>query len=173
MVEGSVMLRRPEPSSGQRKRRIARPGAASRTLSPTEGPDIFLGLGPTKVDCSAKRPTREQWSGQTALDNRGMNCLLESRRFAPWTTKDNLGGRSSTQRYNHHTRRYCAPFQETWTGAIWQPEPYKNRKLNPYPEAVRSSSGQWYQDRRYLPQFLGGPTCNEYACAPRTYYIFG
>ncbi len=127
-----------------------------------KGPDIFVAFGAKKTDCLSNGPTRDQWSGHTNLDDRGIKCQLKPQQFAPWTTKGNLGGRAPGLQYDFRTRQYCKPFEGMWTDAIWQPEPYKNRKWNNYPEAVRDLSGQWYQDWQYLPISRNGPNHNEF-----------
>jgi hypothetical protein len=72
-----------------------------------------------------------------------------------------LGSRSHGVGYDFRTRNYTRPYRGMWTDAIWQQEPYKNRKYNSYPEAVRDVHGHWFQDSQHLPQFLGGGVDNE------------
>ncbi|KAI8936867.1 hypothetical protein NX059_006102 [Plenodomus lindquistii] len=127
-----------------------------------DGPDMYVAFGANEKDCVSNRPTRSQWSRHDYLDDRGMCFRFDSRKHSPWTRDSGLGGRSSKKIYDFRTRKYITPERGMWSDAIWQPEPYKNRKQNRYPEAVRDMDGRWWQDDQYLPQFLGGPVDNEF-----------
>jgi hypothetical protein len=124
-----------------------------------KGPDIYVAFGANKGDCVTNRPTRSQWAGHSHLDDRGINSTLGS---AAWTRNAALGGRKPGLSYDFRTRKYCKPYRGMWTDAIWQPQPYRNERWNPYPEAIRRFDGVWHQDRQYLPQFRGGPVNNEF-----------
>lgn len=126
-----------------------------------KGPDIYVAFGANKKDCVSNRPTRAQWSKHTNLDDGGLNFEFNSQKFAPWTTNSGLGGRMPGLSYDFRTRKYGTRNGWMWTDAIWQQEPYRNRKWNPYPEAVRLRDGTWWQDSQYLPQHLDGPVDNE------------
>ncbi|EOA82897.1 hypothetical protein ACJQWK_04775 [Exserohilum turcicum] len=126
------------------------------------GPDIYVAFGARQTDCVSNRPPRSQWAGYPHLDDRGMTFSFNSQKFAPWTKSSMLGGREYGLSYDFRTRKYVKPNRWTWTDAIWQQEPYKNRKANSYPEAVRMLDGQWFQDTQYLPQFLAGHIDNEF-----------
>lgn len=121
-----------------------------------KGPDIYVTMNASKQDYMHNRPTRAQWSGHTNLDDIGLDSVytFNSRRYGM------PGGRSAGQRYDFRTRKYGITNRATWTDAVWQPEPRKN-KYNVYPEAVRDIYGRWFQDSHYLPQDLGGPINNE------------
>jgi hypothetical protein len=124
------------------------------------GPDIYLALNADKLDYMRNRPVRARWAGHTNLDDTDLGISLNSAKYAPWTNKGVLGGRSKGLSYDFRTRQYGTPNKYTWTDAVWQPEPRIN-KSNPYPEAVRDIYGGWYQDAHYLPQWLGGGVHNE------------
>ncbi|KAF1837281.1 hypothetical protein BDW02DRAFT_157604 [Decorospora gaudefroyi] len=126
-----------------------------------KGPDIYVAFGARKTDCVSNRPPRSQWAGHPNLDDRGKIFTFNSQKFAPWTNSG-IGGRPYGQCYDFRTRKYGRQTASMWTDAIWQQEPYKNRKWNNFPEAVRTLDGTWYQDQQYLPQFLGGPVNNEF-----------
>ena len=127
-----------------------------------KGPDMYLTLNADKHDYMHNRPTRAQWSGYRYLDDRGLDIAhpFTSKKHAPWTRTGWLGGRTPGQSYDFRTRQYGIPNRGTWTDAVWQPDPRKN-KYNRYPEAVRNVYGEWFQDFRYVPQWLGGPISNE------------
>jgi hypothetical protein len=125
-----------------------------------KGPDIFVAFGARPTDCVSNRPTRSQWSRHNHLDDRGKTFSFGSRKFAPFA-RAGLGSRSPQLSYDFRTRKYTRPYWDTWTDAIWQQEPYKNRKWNSYPEAIRDVHGHWFQDSQHLPQFLGGDVDNE------------
>jgi hypothetical protein len=125
-----------------------------------KGPDIFVAFGARPTDCVSNRPPRAQWSGHTNLDDTGMTFSFNSRKFSPFA-RTGLGSRSHHVAYDFRTRKHTRLNQDMWTDAVWQQEPYKNRKWNSYPEAVRRWDGQWLQDSQYLPQFLGGYVSNE------------
>ncbi|KAF1842483.1 uncharacterized protein K460DRAFT_346373 [Cucurbitaria berberidis CBS 394.84] len=126
------------------------------------GPDIHVAFAANKADCVSNRPPRAQWSRHTNLDDRDLRFGFNSQKFAPWTNSRGLGGRMPGMSYDFRTRKYGPPYSRMWTDAVWQQEPYKNRKWNTYPEAVRMWDGSWLQDRQYMPQSLNGPTHNEY-----------
>ncbi|EUC36998.1 hypothetical protein COCCADRAFT_86532 [Bipolaris zeicola 26-R-13] len=126
------------------------------------GPDIYIGFGARSTDCVSSRPPRSQWAGYPHLDESGMSCGFNSQKFAPWTKSRMLGGRQCGLSYDFRTRKHAEPNRSTWTDAIWQQEPYRNRKSNHYPEAVRMVNGVWFQDTQYLPQVLGGHVDNEF-----------
>lgn len=125
-----------------------------------QGPDIFVTFGAKKSDCVFNRPTRAQWAGHVPLDDFGLIKGFDHEKFAPWTVK---GPRGRVPRlcYDFRTRKYVVENPSMWTDAIWQLEPCKNRRDNPYPEAVRDWSGEWYQDAYYLPHVIGGPVSND------------
>lgn len=126
-----------------------------------KGPDIYVNFNADKQGYLQNRPTRAQWAGHTHLDyNPTDSVLLGFKNLTPWTSNGMLGGRMPGLRYDFRTREYGVPSRRTWTDAVWQPEPRKNDR-NPYPEALRDIGGNWYQDARYLPQFLGGPVNDE------------
>jgi hypothetical protein len=127
-----------------------------------DGPDIFVAFGATKQDCVHNRPSRAQWSKHVNLDDTGLARGFDSDKFAPWIGKGYLGGREHGKSYDFRTRKYIRPDRYMWTDAIWQQEPYKNRKWNVWPEAFRTRSGTWWQDARHLPQFRGGPRDGEF-----------
>lgn len=124
------------------------------------GPDVFVAFGANKSDCVGNRPSRAQWSGHVNLDDTGLAKGFNHEKFAPWTVKW-PGARPPGMCYDFHTRKYGPERTRMWTDAIWQKEPHKNRKLNPYPEAFRDIDGLWHQDVQYLPQWKGGPVSNE------------
>lgn len=128
----------------------------------SDGPDIYVAFGANKQDCVSNRPTRAQWSKHENLDDRGLGFGFSSKKYAPWTHNGGLGGRPPGKQYDFRRRKYTAPHDLMWTDAIWQPEPYKNRARNRYPEAQRGMDGLWSQDTNYLPQFRGGPVDNEF-----------
>ncbi|KAF1947913.1 hypothetical protein EJ02DRAFT_332466 [Clathrospora elynae] len=127
-----------------------------------KGPDIYVAFGARKTDCVSNRPPRSQWAGHPNLDDRGMTFGFNSQKFAPWTKTGLLGGRTYGMSYDFRTRKHSSANPYMWTDAIWQQEPYKNRKWNSYPEAVRLLDGSWHQDSQYLPQFKGGYIDNEF-----------
>lgn len=127
-----------------------------------DGPDIYVTFGARPTDCVLNRPPRSQWAGHPQLDDRGMTCSFNSQKFAPWTKTGMLGGREHGLSYDFRTRKHSKPNRWMWTDAIWQQEPYTNRKWNSYPEALRTVNGLWYQDAQYLPQYLGGNISNEF-----------
>lgn len=127
-----------------------------------DGPDMYVAFGANKQDCVSNRPTRGQWSKQGHLENSSLGFGFNSRKYAPWTHDGGLGGRAPWKRYDFRTRKYIYPHDFMWSDAIWQPEPYRNRAHNKYPEAVRGSTGLWWQDTGYLPHFRGGPIDNEF-----------
>lgn len=133
-----------------------------KDLLQNKGPDIYVAFGANKADCVSNRPTRAQWSKHTNLDDADLKHEFSAKIHAPWTKNSSLGGRPSYRSYDFRTRRYRTPHDKMWTDAVWQQEPYKNRKWNLYPEAVRDINGNWWQDQQYVPQFLGGPVSNEY-----------
>ncbi|CAE7213662.1 hypothetical protein PTNB85_07022 [Pyrenophora teres f. teres] len=116
-----------------------------------KGPDIFVAFGAHKSDCVSNRPSRSQWAGHLHLDDRGTTLGFNPQKFAPWTRNGMLGGRDAGLSYDFRTRKHVEPNTDMWTDAIWQAEPYKNRKWNNYPEAVRMWNGRWVQDIQYLP----------------------
>jgi hypothetical protein len=124
-----------------------------------QGPDMYLTINADKHDYMKNRPTRAQWSGWKHLDDEGLQPYPLNK-TPKWTPIDILGGRSPGKSYDFRTRKYARPNRYTWTDAVWQPEPRKN-KYNRYPEAVRDVRGEWYQNPHYLPQELGGPVDNE------------
>ncbi|RAR02489.1 hypothetical protein DDE82_004080 [Stemphylium lycopersici] len=126
------------------------------------GPDMYVAFGARPTDCVSNRPSRSQWAGHTHFDDGGMAFSFNSHKFAPWTRAKALGGREHSLSYDFRTRKHAKPNQWTWTDAIWQQEPYKNRKWNCFPEAVQTVDGRWYQDTQCLPQFRGGPVDNEF-----------
>lgn len=122
-----------------------------------KGPDIYVAFGARKGDCVSNRPTRAQWAQQTfELADRGETYGFNSKKYSPF------GGRTSGLSYDFRTRKYRPPYGAMWTDAVWQQESYKNRKWNPYPEAVQFLDGQWWQDPQYLPNRWGGPLSNEF-----------
>jgi hypothetical protein len=125
------------------------------------GPDMYVAFGARPTDCVSSCPPRSQWAGYPHLDESGTHSF-NSQKSAPWTKSSMLGGRQYGLSYDFRTRKHSKPNQSTWTDAIWQQEPYKNRKLNSYPEAVRMLDGLWFQDTQYLPQVLGGQVNNEF-----------
>jgi hypothetical protein len=126
-----------------------------------KGPDIYLTMNADKHDCLHNRPTRGTWSGHRNLDGLGVDCSYPfSQKHAPWTKKGILGGRMPGLSYDFRTRQYEIPHRHMWTGAVWQPNPKKNKR-NLYPEAIRNIYGEWFQDRHYLPWYMGGPVDNE------------
>lgn len=127
-----------------------------------QGPDIYVAFGANKNDCIPNRPTRAEWSRHSDLDDRGMGFRFNTKKYSPWTRDRGLWGRPPWKKYDFRTRKYVSPYPAMWTDAIWQPEPYRNRSWNKYPEAVRDLNGQWWQDDQYLPQVLGGPIDNEF-----------
>lgn len=127
-----------------------------------KGPDMFVAFGARPTDCVSNRPPRSQWADHSHLDDRGMKYSFNSEKFAPWTKSNILGGREHGLSYNFRTRKHSRPNRWMWTDAIWQQEPYKNKKANGYPEALRTMSGLWYQDTQYLPECLGGYFDNEF-----------
>ncbi|CAO2647753.1 Nn.00g086750.m01.CDS01 [Neocucurbitaria sp. VM-36] len=126
------------------------------------GPDIYVAFGANKADCVLNRPPRAQWSRHTNLDDRNLRFEFDPRKFSPWTRNSALGGRMPGLSYDFRTRKYRTPNSRMWTDAIWQQEPYRNRKWNSYPEALRTHDGTWWQDMQYLPQHQGGPVHNEF-----------
>jgi hypothetical protein len=126
-----------------------------------KGPDMYLTINADKHDYMHNRPTRARWAGHTNLDDRGLenSCKFSTRKHAPWAGKRMLGGRKPDLSYDFRTRKYHEEHRQTWTDALWQPEPRTN-KWNPYPEAIRNIYGEWFQNYNYVPQELGGPISN-------------
>lgn len=127
-----------------------------------DGPDIYVAFGANKNDCVSNRPTRAQWSRHSNLDDRGIGFRFRAKKHSPWTRDRGLGGRQPWKEYDFRTRKYITPHEGMWSDAVWQPEPYRNRRHNKFPEAVRDMYGQWWQDGQYLPQLLGGGIDNEF-----------
>lgn len=128
-----------------------------------QGPDMYVTFNAEKHDYMHNRPTRATWSCQTTLDDRDVGNVYTfgSKKPAPWVKKGILaGGREWGKSYDFRTRKFDYPNRYTWSDAVWQTGPWKN-KYNPYPEAVRNIYGQWFQDDHYLRQFGGGPVSNE------------
>jgi len=131
-----------------------------------EGPDIFVTCAADARDFVAKRPTRSQWSKHVYLDDENSippELGFRASKFAPWTEGGMLsGGRSRKEAYDFRTRKYMKRHPGMWTDAIWQPEPYKDREYNTFPEALRTMRGNWWQDKQHLPYGWGGPFENEF-----------
>ena len=116
-----------------------------------KGPDIFVGSAADARDFVAKRPSRSQWSKHVNLDDRFSEPAFNPTKFAPWTEGGVLsGGRSREMVYDFRTRKYVDRHPRMWTDARWQPDPYKNRKWNMFPEALRDVYGGWWQNGQYL-----------------------
>lgn len=112
------------------------------------GPDIHITMSADKMDYMKNRQSRSRWAGWTCLDDRDKDLAISSKKYAPWTHNFALGGRRSDFSYDFRTRRYGKHNNFTWTDAKWQPEPNGEYV---YPEAIRSFTGDWYQDERYVP----------------------
>jgi hypothetical protein len=133
-----------------------------KDIMQNKGPDIYVTMNADKHDYMANRPTKAQWAGYPGLggwDPWGP-WSFPSWKYAPWTGKGVLGGRTPGQSYDFRTRRYGNVNRSTWTDAFWQPSPRVNER-NPNPEAIRNVYGEWFQDRHYLPESWGGPVHNE------------
>jgi hypothetical protein len=127
-----------------------------------EGPDMYVAFGARKTDCVSKHPTRPQWTEHAQLNESDGHFGFNSHKFAPWTRNSMLGGRDHGKSYDFRSRKYAKPSPDMWADAVWQPEPYENRKWHSYPEAFRQWDGGWFQDAQYLPQFLGGHVDTEF-----------
>ncbi|KAL5115760.1 hypothetical protein ACEQ8H_006368 [Pleosporales sp. CAS-2024a] len=124
-----------------------------------KGPDVFVTLNANKRDYMQNRPSKHRWAARPELDYTLAPTHLSSRRNAAWTKKRSLGGRTSGLEYDFRTRKYGRLNWASWTDAVWQPEPLKNKE-NPYPEAYRDVEGEWWQDRHYC-QWGEGHLSNE------------
>lgn len=136
-----------------------------------EGPDMFVAFGASQGDCISNRPSRAQWSMHQNFDDTGVTKGFDPQKFAPWTKNAILGGRVPGKCYDFRTRKHMYPDGQMWSDAIWQREPYKNRKSNVWPEALRTMGGDWYQDAQHLPQFLGGRVGNEFGRGIPGYHL--
>jgi hypothetical protein len=125
-----------------------------------KGPDVFLTINANKHDYMQNRPSSDRWASIPGLDYTSYPTPLSSTKHASWIQKGGLGGRMPGMQYDFRTRKYGVPNCASWTGAVWQPEPRKN-KHNLYPEAYRDVYGDWFQDFHYRPQNRGGPVHNE------------
>jgi hypothetical protein len=125
-----------------------------------KGPDIFLTINANKHDYMQNRPSKDRWIGLSNFTWPHDATHLSSRKHTPWTHKGGVGGRLSGLEYDFRTQRYGVPNCASWTDAVWQSEPRKN-KNNRYPGAYRDVNGDWFQDRHYLPWHAGGPASNE------------
>ncbi|CAG5143680.1 uncharacterized protein ALTATR162_LOCUS1397 [Alternaria atra] len=128
-----------------------------------EGPDIFVGCAADARDFMAKRPSRSQWSKHVHLDEGPFKLAFNPTKFAPWTEGGILSdGRSRDMAYDFRTRKHVKWHAGMWSDAVWQPDPYTNRKWNIFPEALRTAHGGWWQDNQHRPHVLGGPFDNEF-----------
>jgi hypothetical protein len=126
-----------------------------------KGPDMYLTINASEHDYMWNRPSKARWTELSSWrDHVYGPTALSSKKHAPWTHKSGLGGRISGLEYDFRTREYGVPNWASWTGAVWQPYPRKN-KHNPYPEAYRDVNGDWFQDRHYAPWHRKGPLHNE------------
>jgi hypothetical protein len=133
-----------------------------RDIIKGEGPDIFVTCATDAKDFVDKRPSRSQWSKHVGLDGLPQEHGFRASKFAPWTEGGMLsGGRSRKMAYDFRTRKYVKRYPGMWSDAVWQPEPYKNREYNGFPEAIRDAYGRWWQDAQHLPFNWGGPPENE------------
>ncbi|KAG9191616.1 hypothetical protein G6011_10350 [Alternaria panax] len=153
------------PKDGRNGSKLGR----MRDILKGRGPDIFVAFGARSGDCVSNRPSRSQWSKHVDLDeDQGtLDRPFNSAKLAPWTEGGILsGGRTRNMAYDFRTRKYMKRHPGMWTDAIWQPDPYESGKWNAFPEALRTTNGQWWQDYQHLPAFLGGPPTNEFGTGP-------
>lgn len=136
----------------------------------SRGPDIFLTVNADKHDYMRNRPSKDRWAGYSSFDGAHGPAHVRSGDSAPWTQKGSLGGRMPGLKYDFRTRKYEVPVWASWTDAVWQPEPRKN-KSNRYPEAYRDVHGDWFQDLHYRPWYRGGPVHNEQGVGIPGFYL--
>lgn len=119
-----------------------------------KGPDIHIAISADKMDYMRNRQHKSRWSGWTCLDDRDLDLSMSPKKWAPWTNNGALGGRAPGLSYDFRTRKYGKANKYTWTDAKWQPEPNAQHM---FPEALRSFSGNWYQDQHYVPLYRRYP----------------